>query len=127
MKSHRAFVIIASHVIQRTDFDDSSVVDQDIDPVEMIDDFPNGRLNLIAIEQIAFDCENISATGGEIGLSPGKLFRITREKGNLPSLVANMSRQHETKTARSATDEGDFVAQAVLRRANDTSGYPTTE
>jgi hypothetical protein len=43
-------------VIERTDFNHTGVVDQDVNPVEMIDDFPDSSLNLIAIEQIAFDC-----------------------------------------------------------------------
>jgi len=127
MQSHRAVVILAGHVIERTDFDDAGVVDQDVNPVEMIDDFPDSGLNLIAIEQIAFDRENFSAASSEIGVCARKFFWITREQSNVSALVANVSRQHEPKSTRSATDQGNFIAQRVLRRSDDASGYPTAD
>jgi hypothetical protein len=114
-------------VIERTDFDDAGVVDQDVNPVEMIDDFPDSDLNLIAIEQIAFDRENFSAASSEIGFRAREFFWIPREESNLSALIANVSRQHKTKSTRPATDKGNFIAQRVLRRAKDASGYPTTE
>jgi hypothetical protein len=114
-------------VIERTNFDNAGVVDQDVNPVEMIDDFPDSGLNLIAIEQIAFDGENISAARSEIGLRAREFFWITREERNFSALVANVSRQHEPKSTRSTTDQGNFIAQRVLRGANDASGYPTAE
>jgi hypothetical protein len=114
-------------VIERTDFDDAGVVDQNVDPVEMIDDFPDSSLNLIAIEQIAFDGENFSGARSEIGLRARKFFWITREESNLPVLVANVSRQHETESTRSTSDQDNFIAQCVLRCTNDASGYPTAE
>jgi hypothetical protein len=114
-------------VIERTDFDDAGVVDQDVNSIEMIDDFPNSGLNLIAIEQIAFDGENFSAARSEIGFCAREFFWITREESDVSALVANVSRQHETKSTRSATDQGNFIAQGVLRRANDASGYPTAD
>jgi len=114
-------------VIERTDFDDAGVVDQNVNPVEMIDDSPDSSLNLIAIEQIAFDGENFSAARSEIGFRARKFFWITREETNLSALVANVSRQHETKSTRSATDQGNFIAQRVFRRADEASGYPTAD
>jgi hypothetical protein len=125
MQSHRAVVIFAGHVIERTDFDDAGVIDQNVNSAELIDDFPNSDLNLIAIEQIAFDRENFSAATSEIGFCTGKFFWITRDESNVSALVANVSRQHEAKSARSATDQSNFITQRVLRGANDTSGYPT--
>src|SRR5262245_56222840 len=127
MQSHRAVVIFTAHVIERTDFDGAGVVDQDVNPVEMIDDFPDSGLNLIAIEQIAFDGENVSAARSEIGFRTREFFWITREESNLAALTANVSRQHETESTRSATDQDNFFAQWVLRRANDASSYPAPE
>jgi hypothetical protein len=114
-------------VIERTDFDDAGVVDQDVNPVEMIDDFPHRGLNLIAIKQIAFDGENFSAALNEVGFCAREFFWITREESNVSALVANVSRQHETKSTRSATDQGNFIAQRVLRCAKDATGYPTAK
>jgi hypothetical protein len=114
-------------VIQRADFDDAGVVDQDVNSVEMIDDFPDSGLNLIAIKQIAFDGENFSAARSEIGFGAGEFFGITREESNTSALVANVSREHQAKSTGSATDQGNFIAQRVLRSANDARSYPTAE
>jgi len=127
MQSHRAVIICAAHVIERTDFDDAGVVDQNVDPVEMFDDLPDCSLNLIAIEEIAFDDENLSAARSKIDFRAREFFWITCEQSNLSAIVANVSRQHETESTRSATDEGNFIAQRVLGRANDASGYPTAD
>ena len=127
MQSHRAVVIFAAHMIEWTDFDDAGVVDQNVDPIEMIDHFPDCSLNLIAIEQIAFDGKSFSAARSEIGLRSRKFFWITREESNLSAFIANVSRQHETESTGSATDQGNFIAQKILRGANDASGYPTAE
>jgi len=127
MQSHRAVIIFACHVIERTDFDDPGVVDQNVNPAEAIDDFPHSGPNLIVIEQIAFDAKNFSAARSEIGFRTRKFFWITRDESNVSAVVANVSRQHEAKSARSATDQGNFIAQRVLRRTNDASGYPTAE
>jgi hypothetical protein len=114
-------------VIERTDFDHAGVVDKDVNLVEMIDDFPDSSLNLIVIEQIALDRQNVSAARSEIGFRAREFIRITGEQSNVSALVANVSRQHKPESTRSATDQDNLVAQGVLRRANDASGYPTAE
>jgi hypothetical protein len=93
----------------------------------MIDHFPDRSRNLIAIEQIAFDADNLSAARSEIGFRAREFFWITREQSNFSAFVANVSRQHETESTRSATDQGNFIAQRVSGRANDASGYPTAD
>jgi len=112
-------------VIERTDFNGAGVVDQNVNPLEVINDFPNSSLNLITIEQIAFDSENSSAVCGEIGFRTHKFLGITREKSNFSALVANVAGQHEPESTRSPSDQGNSIAQGVLRRANKASGYPT--
>jgi hypothetical protein len=127
MQSHRAIVIFPGHMIERTDFDHSGIVDQNVDSIEVVDDLLNSQTNLIAIEQIAFDSHYCSATRSEISLRARKFFRITREQSNLAAFVANVPRQHKPQSARSATNQGNLIAQLVLRRANETDNYPTTQ
>jgi len=86
-------------MIERTDFDYAGVVDQDVNPAEMIDDSPDSSLNLIAIEQIAFYGENFSIARDEIGLRACEFLWITRKQSNVPALIANVSRQHEPESA----------------------------
>src|SRR5262245_61757881 len=50
MQLHGALVVFAGHMIERTDLDDAGVVDQDVNSFEVIDDFPDNRVNLSAIE-----------------------------------------------------------------------------
>jgi hypothetical protein len=127
MQAHRAIVILATHVIQGADLDDPCVVDKDVNPVELIDDLPNRGLNLVAIEQIAFNNEDFSATRSEISFGTREFFWIPREESDISSLFTNVSRQDEAQPARSATDQGNFIAQRVSRRTNDASRYPTAE
>jgi hypothetical protein len=127
MQSHRALIIVAVHMIQRTDFDDAGVVDQDVNPVEMIDHFPDSSLNLIAIEQIALHSENFPVARSKIGFRPSEFLWVTRDESDLSALVANVSGQHKPESARPAGDENYFIPQGVLRGANDASSYPTTE
>jgi hypothetical protein len=93
----------------------------------MIDDFPNGVVNLIPIEKIAFDGENISAARSEISFGAREFIWITREQGNLSALLANVPRQHETESTRSAADQGDFIAQYVSVPAYHAGSHPTAE
>src|SRR5437870_12758182 len=89
MQSHRAFVIFAAHVIERTDFDDAGVVDQDVNPVEMIDYFPDSDLNLIASEQIAYDREKFSAATNEMRMCMRKFVWIKSDDNNDAGWVAH--------------------------------------
>jgi hypothetical protein len=93
----------------------------------MIDDFPNSRVNLIAVEQVAFDGENFSAACVEVGFRTREFFRIAGEESNVSALLANVSRQHEAESTRSATNQGNSIAQRVLCSANRAGSYPTTE
>jgi hypothetical protein len=84
-------------VIERTDFDHPSVIDQNVDPAEMIEDLPNSSMDLITTEQIAFDGENSTATTSEISFGAGQFFWITCEEGDLSALIANVSCKDEPK------------------------------
>jgi hypothetical protein len=121
MQSHGALEIFASHVFERTDFHDAGVVDQEIDSAEPVDDLPHSSVDLIGIEQVAFDSHNFATAPGEIGFRARELFAIAGNESNTPALLTDVSRQHETETARSATDQGDFVAQRISRCAKGTT------
>jgi hypothetical protein len=114
-------------VIERTNLNDAGVINQDVDPAEPIDDFPDGGLNLITVEQIAFDSENFSTAPGEIGFRAHEFFAIAGNESDLSALLADVSRQHEAEPARSTTDQGNSIPQRVLNRPYEPSGYPTAE
>ena len=116
MQSHRAVVIFAGHVIERTDFDDSGVVDQNVNPVEMIDDFPDSDSNLIAIvSRSRFDGENFSAARSEIGFRARESSSGSRaRRATFPPWLANVSRQHEPESTRPATDQGTLYRATCI-------------
>jgi len=58
----------------------------------VIDDHSDSALNLIPLEQIAFDGENVSATCSNIGFGSREFFWITREESNTSALGTNVSR-----------------------------------
>ena len=106
-------------MLKRTNFDNAGVVDQDVDLAKAIDDFPNSRLNLSGIEQIAFNREDFAAAGSKISLCTRQLIRIARNDGNVTASLANMSREHESESARPAGDKDNFVVQRIACSAND--------
>jgi hypothetical protein len=67
-------------------------------------------VNLVAIEQITFDGENISAAGREIGFGAGKFFRITCEESNTSALVGNVPCQNQPESPRPSSNQCDLVA-----------------
>src|SRR5207237_9035267 len=129
MKLHGAFKILARHVLKRTHFDNTGVIDQNVDLPKAIDNLTNGSFNLCGIEQIALNPESIrgAATSIEIGFCARQLFPVPGDESNAPALCANMSGKHEPKSARTACDNGHFVAQCVTRSANDAYSYPRSE
>jgi len=90
-------------------FDNAGVVDQDIDFAKAIDDFSNSRVNLSGIEQIAFNCENLTTAGDKISLCTHQFVRIARNDGNIAASRANMSREHETESTGATGDKDNFV------------------
>src|SRR6266481_7502178 len=124
MQPHGALEIFVAHVLKWTNFHNPGVVDQDVDPAEPIDDRAYSGLNLSAIAQIAFDGENFVAAGSEIGFCACEFLGVTREESNLSALVANMSCEHESQSARTTGDEDNFVTQPVTSRAKNSSGDP---
>jgi hypothetical protein len=111
MELHGAFKIFALHVLERTDFDDAGVVDQDVDRAEMADDVPDGCLDLLAVEQIAGNDRNIAASVDELVMRALKFIKITGEQGNAPAFRADLPRQHQSEAARSAGDQANLASE----------------
>ena len=110
MEAHGAIEILDLHVLERTDFDGAGVVNQDVDLAEAIDDLLNSGLNLRGIEQIALDCEHLSAASSEIGFGPGEFSGIAGKNRNAPALFANLARYFQAESARAAGNECGFAS-----------------
>jgi hypothetical protein len=101
MQSHGALEIFPRHVLERADLDNAGVVDQDIDLAEVIDDLPNSRSNLLCIKQVALNPESIrgAAAPGKVRFCAPEFLSISRYERNLSICRADLSREHESKSA----------------------------
>src|SRR5437773_2857551 len=106
MQSHCALEILRHHMLKRANFDNASVVDQDVYLAKAIDDLPDSRLNFSGIQQIAFNREDFAAAGSKISLCTCQLIGIACNERNLAAARANMSREHESESARPAGEIG---------------------
>ena len=70
MHSHRSLEILSPHVIERADFDDASVVDQDVDLAEAVDRLTGRQLNLLRIEEVTLNGKHPAAAVRQISLCP---------------------------------------------------------
>jgi hypothetical protein len=114
-------------MLERADFDNASVVDQDIYLAKAIEDLPDSRLNLFGIEKIAFNRENFATARNKISLCTCQLIGIARNESNVAAARANMSREHESESARPAGDKDNFVVQRIACGANEARDYPGDE
>src|SRR5260370_27352801 len=110
MTQYSALEILAHEMFEWTDFDDAGIVDQDIDLTKPIENPSNRRTNLFAIEQIALNCHYCATTRSEVGLCTRQFLSIACNEGNIPTSRANVSRKHQSQSARSAGDEDNFFA-----------------
>src|ERR1043166_8649979 len=111
MQAHGAIEILRRQVLKGTDFDDSGVVDQDIDLAKAIDDSPNSRPNLSGVEQVAFNCEDPTTAWRESSLCARQFLMIARNESNVSAVRANMSREHKSESARTTGDQDNLFAQ----------------
>src|SRR6266513_574485 len=119
MQSHGALEIFPRHMLKGANFDNAGVVYQDVYLAKAIDDFSNSRLNLSGIEKIAFNRENFATARNKISLCTCQLIGIARNESNVASARANMSREHQSESARPAGDKNNFVVQRIAYGAND--------
>jgi hypothetical protein len=96
-------------MIERADLDNAGVVDQDVNLAEAINDFPDSRLNLSGIQQIALDGQHGATAPGEISFCAREFRGIPCKQRDLTACGANLPRKHEPKSARSARDENNAV------------------
>jgi len=86
-------------MLKWTDFDNASVVDQDVDLTKAIDDLPNSRLNLSGIEQVALHGQDRTTAPGKISFCAPEFIAIARDERDFSACSANLPRKHEAKSA----------------------------
>jgi hypothetical protein len=86
-------------MVEWTDLDNAGVVDQDVNLAEAINDFPDSRLNLSGIQQIALDGQHGASVPGEISFCAREFRHIPCEQRDLTACGANLPRKHEPESA----------------------------
>jgi hypothetical protein len=66
-------------------------------------------LNLRGLEQVARDCQNLRSEAIQVSFRAGELFGIARDESDFASARANLARNFQSKTARAAGDQSDFL------------------
>jgi hypothetical protein len=117
MKTHRAIEIFELHVSERTDLNDSSVIDEDVDPAKMLEGLLDRRLNLRRFEQIARDGQHLGAKASQIILRASELIGVARKKGDFCAAAAELARDFQSKSARAAANESDFIPKVESHSA----------
>src|SRR5207249_11934652 len=74
-----------------------------------------------------FDRQNLATAYSEIGFGACEFLAVSSDENNLPVLLADVSRQHESQPARATTNQDDFVAQCISRRAKGATRGPRAD
>src|SRR5205085_3209363 len=86
MQPHRAIEILQLHMLNRTDFDNARVVDQDVDLVEALQCLLHSRLDLRGLEQIGLQRQNLSSESVQVSFGVGEFFRVPRNESDAATL-----------------------------------------
>src|SRR5438045_7688077 len=104
MRRHRVFIIGELHVIQRTDLDDSRVVDQYVNPSVALDDLGNRPLRFVAAADVSDDGKYVSKwlPGADVVRGASELVFVPGDQGEPRALLGQLSRHHEAESPGSA-------------------------
>jgi hypothetical protein len=97
MQLHRALEVFALHVLERADFDDAGVVDENVDGSEMRQNRSDSFFDLRAIEQVAWDDGDVAAGRGEFIVRATEFLDIAREQRDTTAVRTDLTRQHQTE------------------------------
>ena len=95
MNGECPFEISALHMFERADFDDTGIIDQDVECAEMIDHLFDRCPNLLTFQQVTGNSQNVGAILGEFISSEIQFSAIT-------SYQAALQLQPEDEMAREA-------------------------
>ena len=104
MNSHVTIEVFELHVLDRSDFNNARVVDQNVYPAEMLQSLLNGGLNLRRFHQVALDGQNCGVKALQVLFGTGKFFRTPRQEGDLGAAAAKLAGDLQPQTARAAGD-----------------------
>jgi hypothetical protein len=114
-------------MLKGTDFYDACVVNQNVYLAKTIHDSSNSGLNLLAVDQIALNCQHDGAVRRKVGPCTGEFLSISRNKSDIAASRANVSSQHKSKSPGAAGNKDNFVAQPVNGGADQASDNPGAE
>ena len=83
----------------------------------MFDRLADGGLNLRRLEQIALDRKRFASADGEIVLRARELIQIPREQDDSAAFSTNLTRKHQTESARTTGNKNHFVLKRETLRS----------
>jgi hypothetical protein len=79
-------------VFEWSDFDDPGIVDQDVDPAEVLDGLADCRFNLCAIQQVTLNANCLAAALREVLVGLREFIWVASDERCFPAALANLSR-----------------------------------
>ena len=104
MHIHRSFKILLSHVFKRADFDDSGVIEKNIDVAIPCENLGHGGLNLRRFRQIALDGKYFAAARRQLCFGALELVGVPRQNRHLSAFARDLARQNKTEATRAPAD-----------------------
>ena len=110
---HRIVVVRQLHVVQRTDLDDSGVVDQDVDAAVVLDRLRDGAFDILALANIRWHDQHL---GGRLPVvdivrGPPEFVLVASDERDARAFSGELPCEHESEPARSAGDDNRFAAE----------------
>ena len=115
MQVHRGFEIFDFLILERPDDDDSSIVDEDIDPSELRCDRLHHRFGGIAVPQIARVGEHrFRAAPAELLRGLDQFRLVPSHDGEASALSCKLPGHGQPEPARAAGDEHGFAFERII-------------
>ena len=111
MKTHCPIEVLELHVSEWTDLDDSGVINEDVDPAKMLEGVLDSGLNLRRLKQVAGNGQYFCPESGEVTFCASKFISIARKKCDFCAAAAELARDFQSKSARAAANQGNFVSK----------------
>ncbi len=104
MRGESLLVVFERHHFDGADLNHAGVVDQHVNPIEMLLDDFDQLFDLRPVGHVARKGEDVRAASREVCACALKLRIVTRADGDARALGGELAREHESESARASRD-----------------------
>src|SRR5205823_15108073 len=100
-------------------------IDQHVNSAEVLECSSDRSLDMRSLLKVACDGKYCTTPLPQVFFGTGQLLHVPRQQHHFPAMTANLSRDYQTETARSAADQKDFVTNGKLFCSNHAEDRPS--